>query len=79
MAPQRGGSRRQAAVAESVLLVDVILESSGKRQPRNAPQGGSNDNNHNCSKTFAIFRPIEINFLATIAFRHQFRVEGTFN
>lgn len=43
-----------------------VEAESGK--PRNAPQGGHNNNN-NCSETFAIFRPIEINFLAI--FRHQ--------
>lgn len=83
----------QEAGGESVLLVDVILESSGKRQPRNAPQGGgkaittTTTTNTIAVKLLQFLGQLKSTFLATITFRHQFeerekgmtRGGGTFN
>lgn len=83
---------QQEAGGESVLLVDVILESSGKRQPRNAPQGGGKAITTTATNTIAVkllqfLGQLKSTFLATITFRHQFEVRergrarggGTFN
>lgn len=70
---------QQEAGGESVLLVDVILESSGKRQPRNAPQGGGKAITTTTTNTIAVkllqfLGQLKSTFLATITFRHQFEV-----
>lgn len=73
---QEAGRRRQEAGGESVLLVDVILESSGKRQPRNAPQGGGKaiTTTTIAVKLLQFLGQLKSTFLATITFRHQFEV-----